>query len=256
MAEFESWRSYWEFHRTVSRELRFVRTREAEQFLETVLATSAKRRTDFKEGYVFWRSQLGHDWREEGEEGATFEVLRAYPPERMKPLRDRASDGRANPKGIPCLYLATERDTAIAEVRPWIGSHVSVAQFRTLRPLTIIDCSRGHNKMNLYFEEPDVVEREEAVWSSIDRAFAKPITRSDHYADYVPTQIIAELFKREGLDGVAYKSNFGKNGYNIALFDLDAAALLNCTLYEVNKVTMVSEQVDNTYFVKENLGKG
>lgn len=109
--------------------------------------------------------------------------------------------------------------------------------------------------MNLYFEEPDAVEREEAVWSSIDRAFAKPITRSDDYADYVPTQIIAELFKREGLDGVAYKSNFGKNGYNIALFDLDAAALLNCTLYEVNKITMVSEQVDNTYFVKENFAK-
>src|SRR5262252_4924229 len=49
------------------------------------------------------------------------------------------------------------------------------------------------------------------------------------------TQIIAELFKRHGFDGVAYKSSLGP-GHNIAFFDLDAADLINCFLFEVKSV--------------------
>lgn len=49
-----------------------------------------------------------------------------FRPARMKPLPYQASEGRANPKGIPYLYTATYHDTAIVEVRPWVGALVSV----------------------------------------------------------------------------------------------------------------------------------
>lgn len=140
---------------------------------------------------------------------------------------------------------------ATAEVRPWIGSYVSVAQFKVLRPLRIIDCARGHNSQPHFFEEPDPEERMKAVWVHIDRAFAEPMTRSDDSADYVPTQIIAELFKREGFDGVGYKSNFGDDGFNLALFDLDAAEPINCGLYRVDRVQLDSSEQDNPYFVRK-----
>jgi RES domain len=155
------------------------------------------------------------------------------------------------PRGIPCLYLASTAETAIAEARPWIGSYVSVAQFRIVRPLRIIDCSQGHNKQPLYLDEPDPAERTAAVWAHIDRAFSEPMTRSDDVADYVPTQIIAELFKREGFDGIGYKSNFGENGYNLAIFDLDAAKILNCGLHRVDGIKLTSSQQDNPYFIRE-----
>ncbi|WP_366931004.1 RES family NAD+ phosphorylase [Mesorhizobium sp.] len=48
----------------------------------------------------------------------------------MRPLAGRASEGRANPKGIPCLYMAVDRHTALAECRPWIGSLVSIGAFK------------------------------------------------------------------------------------------------------------------------------
>jgi hypothetical protein len=35
-----------------------------------------------------------------------LESIDAHPLERMKPLKDRAQEGRVNPKGIPCLYAA------------------------------------------------------------------------------------------------------------------------------------------------------
>ncbi len=61
----------------------------------------------------------------------------------MKPLRDRTREGRANPKGIPYLYLATHEDVAMAEVRPWIGSNISLGRFLTTRDLCLVDCSRS-----------------------------------------------------------------------------------------------------------------
>ena len=75
------------------------------------------------------------------------------------------------------------------------------------------------------------------------------MTSQDEIAEYVSTQILAELFKREGFDGVAYKSNFGEDGYNVALFDLDAADLINCFLFEVKKIEMEFEERANPYFV-------
>jgi hypothetical protein len=69
------------------------------------------------------------------------------------------------------------------------------------------------------------------IWSCIDIAFAEPTTRSDDTGDYAATQIIAELFKSAQFGGVAYKSNFGREGFNVALFDIEATDLLNCSLY-------------------------
>jgi hypothetical protein len=188
-----------------------------------------------------------------------FEIECAYSPEIMKPLPDKAYDGRANPKGIPCLYFATRKETALSEVRPWIGSYVSVGQFKILRDVELIDCSRGHKDTSLHFwfqeQEPEPAEREKAVWSDIDRAFAEPMTRSDDSAEYAATQILAELFKSEGFEGIAYKSNFGEDGYNVALFDIDAADLINCGLYKVNNIDIKFSQQDNPYFMTKYYDK-
>jgi hypothetical protein len=239
----------------VRRDFRYVRTSEIQEFLDRVLETAAGRRVTLKEGSIFWRAQLGHDWREHRQGEEVFEVECALPSDRMKPLRNRALEGRVNPKGIPYLYLSTTKESAMSEVRPWIGSYVSVGQFELLKNLEIIDCSRDHAGLHIYFEEPSPEEIEKAVWSAIDRAFAKPMTRSDDSADYASTQIIAELFKNGGFGGIAYKSNFGKNGFNIALFDIDAADLINCSLYQVASVDMEFSEQDNPYFVTKHLEK-
>lgn len=251
MSGFRSWRSYWNFERAVRRDRRYVRSAESETFLESVRKGTASRKVTLKKGSNFWRAQLGHDWRKEKQGDEEFEVPCAHPPDRMKPLRDRASEGRANPKGIPCLYLATTKETAMSEARPWIGSEISVGQFKLLKALDIIDCSREHDRMHFYFEEPPPEEIERSVWAHIDRAFAEPMTRSDSTADYVATQIIAELFKDAGYDGVAYKSNFGEKGYNIALFDIDAADLINCGLHRVDSIDMKFSEQDNPYFIRK-----
>jgi hypothetical protein len=249
MTEFKSWRSFQQFDRQVRRHLRYVRTTEEEDFLSTVAETSQYRATTIPTGRNLWRAQIGHGFHEVDQDGEKFDVEAPQEPQRMKPLRDRASAGRANPVGIPCLYLSTHKETAMCEVRPWMGSYISVGQFRLLRDCKIVDCSRDHKKFPIYFEEPGLADKRQAVWANIDRAFAEPMTSADGIAEYVSTQILAELFKREGFDGVAYKSNFGEDGYNVALFDLDAADLINCFLFEVKKIEMKFEERANPYFV-------
>lgn len=257
--EFLSWRSYLNFARAVGREYRYIRSKESEAFLEAVLATSEGRRVKIPKDRLFWRAQVGHDWRPIGDD-IDDEIPCAHPQSRMKPLDGRASDGRANPRGIPCLYLATTKEAAMSEVRPWMGAYVSCGQFRTNRALTVIDCARHQDANPFIFSmidglhEPSAEERSDAVWAHIGRAFAEPMTRSDDQADYAATQILAELFKQAGADGVVYTSNFGDDGFNIALFDPTAADLINCGLFTVRGVSLAFAEADQFYHVVEKPG--
>ncbi len=249
---FKSWNSYREFSQKVRHGSRYIHSAYVTEFLSAVLMTSKDRIKVIKTGSVFWRSQMGNDWRpvfHDGEE--TTEVPVPFSPERMKPIQFSALEGRVNPKGIPYLYLATDKETAMSEVRPWIGSNISVGQFKTVKELRLIDCSVHHAKgAFFYFEEPSKEEKELAVWAHIDRAFSEPVTPSDKSSDYVPTQIIAELFKSKGFDGVVYKSTLS-NGFNLVLFDIDSAKIVNCFLYEAKQIIFSFSEIANPYFVSE-----
>jgi hypothetical protein len=249
MAEFKSWTSYGNFKHFVENKNRYIRNQESEKFLETVLETSEKRKRILRRGKILWRSQLGHDLREPYDyQGVHFDAeLVPFSPDRMKPLRNKASEGRLNPKGIPCLHLSTDKNTAMSEIRPWVGSLISIGQFKILKDLIVIDCSPKPIVRKIYVDyEPPPEEREQFVWSDIERAFAEPINPNDQTADYVPTQIIAELFKNKGFDGIYYKSALGE-GHNIALFDLDVAEIISYSLFEAKSVSFNFEKVSNTY---------
>jgi hypothetical protein len=252
MATFKSWRSYWNFERAIRREARYVRNAETEQFLTFVRETGHKRAELLPGATLLWRAQSGNDWQPLHEDGTYIDDIPCpHPPERMKPWSDRAKEGRVNPVGIPCLYMATDRDTALAEVRPWIGEEISVAQFRTLRNLKLLNCAEDDHASYIYFKEPSEDERERAVWGHINNAFARPVSRSDDVADYAPTQVIAELFKLGGFDGITYRSSLGQ-GRNIAIFSLDVAELINCSLFQLKEIKFRFAESANPYFLKKH----
>lgn len=246
---FKSWRDYWTFSREIMRERRFVRSDKAEAFLTAVAATIGERNLPIRKDFIAWRAQLGHDWEEDPQAGV--EVPTPYSRQRMTPRKGRASEGRVNPKGVPCLYVATKKETAMSEVRPWIGSYVSVSQFRVLRDLRIVNCTLGHDRTPLFLAEPGNTKREQAVWAHIDRAFSEPVDRSDDTAEYAPTQVLAELFQSLGYDGVAYKSAFGTNGFNIALYDVESAKPVNGFLFKVKGIDIDFQEAANPYYVAE-----
>ncbi len=249
MTDFSSWQAYTTFAFSVKRKERYFRAPEIEEFLRLVVESSVNRQKVISAGSVFWRAQLGYGLRVVKQDSEEYDDIAAYPPERMKPLPYFGAEGRVNPKCIPCLYLATDANTAMSEVRPWLGMHVSVGQFKTMKDVRIIDCSVEHSTgLKIYFEEPPPLERERAVWRDIDRSFSEPVNLDDTSAEYVPTQIIAEYFKRNGYDGVVYKSLLG-DGFNVALFDLSAAELINCSLHTAREVCFKFDEVASPYFI-------
>ena len=148
--EFASWRSYLRFEERVIRNRRHVWDRAIGSFLDTVMRTLQNRDLQIPKGAILWRAQLGIDYvpvtDESGEE--VDEEPIGFCGARMKPVAKRVKEGRANSSGIPVLYLASTEQTAISEIRPWVGSDVSVAQFRATRKLNAIDLTQGHDTLS------------------------------------------------------------------------------------------------------------
>ncbi len=68
-----------------------------------------------------------------------------FPPSKMGiPPAEKARNGRANPVGIPYLYLASNLKTAISEIRPSLKDKVTVGRFKLLEPfrLSILETFR------------------------------------------------------------------------------------------------------------------
>jgi hypothetical protein len=122
----------------------------------------------------------------------------------MFPRKDKTTEGRVNPKGIPCLYLATDPNTAMSEVRPGKTEPVTLAQCETVRSLKLVDCSSSGKILivdELHNEGQALME--ELFWHNIDNAFSMPVNATDDLADYAPTQVIAEVFRRIGYNGIS-----------------------------------------------------
>ena len=210
---------------------------------------------------ILWRAQPGIDYIPLTNEGEIVgEEPVGLPSTRMKPVPEHTREGRANSAGIPVLYLASTERTAVSEVRPWVGSELSVAQFKVTRELRAVNLTPRHGMSSwegLTFaqlggrEETDAEGKELAVWTDIDNAFSRPVLLSDERDSYLPTRILAELFQEAGFNAIVYRSQFGQEdriGYNVAIFELCDAEILNCAPYEVHSITVEFKQTGNRWY--------
>jgi hypothetical protein len=242
---------YLYFQYMVKKFFRFIYAKDIKNFIAKVRRTSTKRAVTINKGEIYWRARIGSA-KNEGLKSSpgnkrVWQDDIPYPPEEMKPPLNKAKEGRANPKGIPYFYLAKDKQTAIQEVRPWLNSLVTIAECQIAKKLKLIDCSKnvyrlGGTEPNSFLNPNDEKNEklsnsgiEEFIWSQIDCAFSIPIDPSDEEAEYVPTQILAELFKANNYDGIIYNSLFAE-GKNLVLFDVDSAKILNCQLYRITKI--------------------
>ena len=250
--------SYRDFAQDVRKDRRYVWGDKTRHFLNAILGTRHGRESKIPNGSTLWRAQIGieYDPLYDPEGNKYDEAPIGFSEERMKPLTHQGPEGRANPSGIPVLYVASSKQTAISEVRPWIGSMVSVARLRVLRDLLAIDLSLGHGKSSMrvltwpqvFGDAPiDAETKERAVWTAVDNAFSRPITLEASTGEYVPTQILSELFRDAGYDAIIYGSQFG-DGSNIAIFDIGDAEVINCTPYNVSGIEVKYSAAGNTWY--------
>ena len=165
------------------------------------------------------------------------------------PPARRSSHGRANPPGIPYLYLGSDPVSAISEVRPHTGETACVAEFRLDPGLRLIDLRDPRTRLSpfSYGDEDKIGSLREdlALLARLGDELTRPVLPSGAAIDYVPSQYLCELIKnaphdggaRAGYDGVIYSSSVGA-GINLALFDPDRATGGAVTQRRVHRVAV------------------
>ena len=239
-----------QFSGSVKSKSRYVFDEESQDFLQGMRDTCESRVKVIQPNSELWRAQMGHNTLPfmQGEIEID-DMFVPYSEKRMRPLPYSATEGRANSKGIPCLYVASNKETAMSEIRPWLGSIVSVASFTNTEELRVIDFSKHHDEtLPFFLTEPDDSKKIEAVWIHIDKAFSVPVTNSDQKSDYAPTQILAELIKSLGYDGIAFRSSLN-TGLNFALFNLNSVDFRSCNLFEVNDIQFSFANIDDERYI-------
>lgn len=163
-------------------------------------------------------------------------INRKFPKSEMgKPPIEITPDGRANPKGIPYLYVATDIATAIEEVRPLVEDKVTVGKFIVKLPLRVIDLREP--KINSPFQfgwDLEFVLRHLGFLKVLGLELSKPINPRSAGLEYIPLQFLCEFIKNEHYDGVMYKSAGGA-GNNLAIFDDTKVKCISTSLYLVEK---------------------
>jgi hypothetical protein len=166
------------------------------------------------------------------------------PPKRI------ASHGRANPAGIPYLYLGSTQLTAVSEIRPYTGEVACVAEFRTPRNLKLVDL-RNPKKMVSPFllEDAADIARMRNDLPFLERLgdeLTRPVVPQAAAIDYTPSQYLCEFIKKCGYEGVIYRSSVS-DGLNLALFDPAIAECGTVTQYRVARVS-VDVEIANRRF--------
>ncbi|WP_083377536.1 RES family NAD+ phosphorylase [Millionella massiliensis] len=156
------------------------------------------------------------------------------------PPREYATAGRANPIGIPYLYLSDSAKTTYFEVRAVYLDKLCVGLFEVQRELKLVDFIYD---VDLYLAYNDAstslkeVVIKKKVIDAISNDLSKPLRRYDSELEYVPTQFICEYCKQiVGADGISFTSSLFKEGRNYVLFDDSAAKCMTTRIHEITHI--------------------
>lgn len=155
------------------------------------------------------------------------------------PPKEYAKAGRANSAGISFLYAASDKKTAIMEMRPQIGQCFNVCVIEVCKNVRIFDFTytAGELKEGEYAKAEDLY--------SISKEFSCP--NYVNVNDYFPTQYLCEYLRQKGFDGIRYKSAVSPNGINVILFDTNKAnrayRIVESRVYSVKDMDIQFEQI-------------
>lgn len=154
-----------------------------------------------------------------------------------------AGHGRANPVGIPYLYLGSTPATAVAELRPHTGERACVAEFELpALDLKLADLRNPRGLISpLLGDETEIIKLRADVplLERLGEELTRPVQPRGAPYEYVPTQYLCEFIKTCGFDGVLYRSSVSSDsGVNVAIFKPERATALRVQEVAVERVSV------------------
>lgn len=161
------------------------------------------------------------------------------------PPIELTTEGRANPQGIPFLYLCKSIETTMYEVRATYLDEISVGKFRMLpgKEIVLVDFTED---ISLFFNTGNIKEYAKSVLlkNLISTDLSRPLRRYDSAMDYIPTQFICEFIRFiTGADGILFSSSLHKDGKNIVLFEQHKVQCFEVSKHRITNVVIESEEV-------------
>lgn len=175
---------------------------------------------------VLYRARLHHNTNDE-----------KFSPEKMFcPPKEISTAGRANPMGIPYLYLSDHEETILYEIRSTYLDEVSVGKFSVKNDLNRDVVISDFTEISTIYHPNEVNKKIKSrlLKRHISRDLSQPLRRYDSELDYIPTQFICEFIKiYTGVEGLKFTSSLHNIGNNYVIFNQN---LFDC--FEVNKVNI------------------
>lgn len=157
------------------------------------------------------------------------------------PPNNIVSAGRANPIGIPYLYLCDNEDTTFYEVRARYKDRIAVGTFVVQKNLKLINLT---SKSSIYLSSAldgnfaDNVKHK-LLRNAVAEDMSKPLSRYDTELEYVPTQFICELCRMNGADGICFSSSLHHSGMNYVLFCGNDDTKIKCRSVDIKTIEHV-----------------
>ncbi len=170
-----------------------------------------------------------------------------YPIDKMSsPPPQYASAGRANPIGIPYLYLSDNEETILYEVRASYLDEISVAVFtKNEEYQNEIIISDFTEAPTLYHPtEINKKIKSTLLKKLISRDLSKPMRRYDSELDYIPTQFICEFIKTfTNVQGIKFRSSLHNTGSNLDLFNQETMKCRNVKKVQISKINIKAKNL-------------
>lgn len=147
------------------------------------------------------------------------------PNELGSPPNTYAKSVRMSADGISIFYGAGSVGTAIKEIYSSAHLYASVAAFKNLRPLILLDLTKAVDmEFPSLFDKEHRSNRQSILFlRKLCDELTRPFDELESI-EYIPTQIVAEYFryifkyKEKQIDGIKYPSSKDKDGVCYALF--------------------------------------
>lgn len=182
---------------------------------------------NLKKGCSFYRSRVSDN-------GMISTEFMANPP------KDKATGGRANPKGISYLYLANNIKTSLYETRAKMFDFVTVGYFELKENAKILNLLKPENDPIVWAEQEAIIDYLTYIpfIDTLQKELSLPIRKRDKEIDYLPTQYLSEFIKSIGYDGVEFQSSLNSDGYNLAIFNPEKFKCVKTFMYEIENINL------------------
>jgi hypothetical protein len=155
--------------------------------------------------------------------------------------------GRANPSGIPFLYLSDNADTTLYEVRASYLDELSIGEFSlndSLESIKIVDFSEDTSLFQEDLNNISNTIKGKLLREKISIDLSKPMRRYDNEIEYIPTQFICEYIKVfTGAHGIKFSSSLHPLGNNFVIFNQSLMKCNQVKLVRVNSIELKSIQI-------------